>query len=71
MTYQSNWYAQTPNFVIKDTLISVGQKTLYEKIVRLEDLLEMQYLQEPVSTKWIINAQLVLQRILLSKPSHF
>ena len=26
-----------------------GQKALYEKVVHLEDLLEMQYLQEPVS----------------------
>lgn len=29
--------------------VSVGQKALYEKVIRLEDLLEMQYLQEPVS----------------------
>lgn len=31
------------------TSISAGQKALYEKVVHLEDLLEMQYLQEPVS----------------------
>ena len=33
-------------------IIFLGQRVLYEKTLQLEDLLEKQYLQDPVSCMW-------------------